>query len=428
MKRKMIMGFLVITLAVQGCMFNTIGAAEDERESVESSIQAREENVPVEVENVSIEWNNETGVDLELPISIKDKISVGNVETYLYSSFDNQSDSLDKLKEKAPHLLDAIKTEYSLETISELNWSEYYSNLNDYVDLVAPAEWYDQYYDEIKYAESFFDIYENEDQNNEIIEMLEEKKEADVTQSILTDEEFIYLLPYDSDFVEYFKNNEVITEILRENSFSGVLHDLNSDMVMYNTSIDNKVGVRATKNKDVYLSGTSIALANEYATRYAENYNKEYAYYKGKDCTNFVSQILRYTGIQMEYSGNDNSDEGWWYKGKNKHSKSWTVANTFAKYMGVGKKFSNHDEFSQYVQVGDFISSDTNDDGDWNHMGYVTQTKNIKDGTSYYDYKVAQHSSNYYKWVSEKENHWENNSGKYAIVRRTNIQKRAGLK
>lgn len=178
MKRKMIMGFLVITLAVQGCMFNTIGAAEDERESVESSIQAREENVPVEVENVSIEWNNETGVDLELPISIKDKISVGNVETYLYSSFDNQSDSLDKLKEKAPHLLDAIKTEYSLETISELNWSEYYSNLNDYVDLVAPAEWYDQYYDEIKYAESFFDIYENEDQNNEIIEMLEEKKEA----------------------------------------------------------------------------------------------------------------------------------------------------------------------------------------------------------------------------------------------------------
>ena len=44
-----------------------------------------------------------------------------------------------------------------------------------------------------------------------------------------------------------------------------------------------------------------------------------------------------------------------------------------------------------------------------------------KNGRRYYDYKVAQHTGNYHKWVSDKDNHWEEIEEKgygYGIIRR----------
>ncbi|MFR2706825.1 MAG: hypothetical protein ACLTAT_11060 [Lachnospira eligens] len=43
-----------------------------------------------------------------------------------------------------------------------------------------------------------------------------------------------------------------------------------------------------------------------------------------------------------------------------------------ARYMGVG--FTTHDnfDFSVNIQRGDFVSLDVNNDGDWDHMGFVT--------------------------------------------------------
>ena len=70
---------------------------------------------------------------------------------------------------------------------------------------------------------------------------------------------------------------------------------------------------------------------------------------------------------------------------ENKHSISWIRANTFAKYMG-----------------------------------FVTDRKTTQ-LNGYYDYRVAQHTSNYHEWTSSSKNGWENvgkDGGTYGRVRR----------
>lgn len=103
-----------------------------------------------------------------------------------------------------------------------------------------------------------------------------------------------------------------------------------------------------------------------------------------------------------------------------KHSISWIRADTFAKYMGVGYTTTSHSTFTNNIQKGDFIGADFGNDGDWNHMGFVTD-KETTMSNGYYDYKVAQHTSNYHEWTSSSNNGWdtiESDGGKYGRVRR----------
>ena len=87
--------------------------------------------------------------------------------------------------------------------------------------------------------------------------------------------------------------------------------------------------------------------------------------------------------------------------------------------MGVG--FTTHDnfDFSVNIQRGDFVSLDVDNDGDWDHMGFVTNVEN--ETGKYLDYKIAQHSDNYNAWASEEVNHWDEQEGdgaRYGRVRR----------
>lgn len=70
---------------------------------------------------------------------------------------------------------------------------------------------------------------------------------------------------------------------------------------------------------------------------------------------------------------------------------------------------------------GTFVVADFQNDGDWDHCGFVTQRDNyVGSSYGYYDYKIAQHTSNYHAWASSSENNWENignDGGKYARVR-----------
>ena len=98
--------------------------------------------------------------------------------------------------------------------------------------------------------------------------------------------------------------------------------------------------------------------------------------------------------------------------------------------MGVG--FTTHDnfDFSVNIQRGDFVSLDVDNDGDWDHMGFVTNVDFMyEDGyhyqenetRKYLDYKIAQHSDNYNAWASEEVNHWDEQEGdgaRYGRVRR----------
>ena len=75
-------------------------------------------------------------------------------------------------------------------------------------------------------------------------------------------------------------------------------------------------------------------------------------------------------------------------------------------------------------------SLDVDNDGDWDHMGFVTNVDFMyEDGYhyqenetgKYLDYKIAQHSDNYNAWASEEVNHWDEQEGdgaRYGRVRR----------
>ena len=76
----------------------------------------------------------------------------------------------------------------------------------------------------------------------------------------------------------------------------------------------------------------------------------------------------------------------------------------------------------QGLREGDFISYDKYNDGAWDHMGYVTDTSGVlkthtweyngEDGNysglvNYYNFRVAQHTTNYHAWASGDTNNWE---------------------
>ena len=82
-------------------------------------------------------------------------------------------------------------------------------------------------------------------------------------------------------------------------------------------------------------------------------------------------------------------------------------------HQGVVYSTTNHNSFKSNIKKGSFIVADYENDGDWDHCGFVT------DKTSN-DYKVAQHTSNYNAWTSTSTNNWDkvgSNGGKYARVR-----------
>ena len=65
---------------------------------------------------------------------------------------------------------------------------------------------------------------------------------------------------------------------------------------------------------------------------------------------------------------------------------------------------------SKNVKRGSFITKDSANDKDWDHMGFVTEiTENKKttEGSTYYDFKVAQHTADYHAYVSSKKCGWD---------------------
>lgn len=73
--------------------------------------------------------------------------------------------------------------------------------------------------------------------------------------------------------------------------------------------------------------------AIKYAMTYAYNPNPNYVYFKGDDCTNFISQCLRAGGAKDDY----NPTHPWWYK-NNKPSICWSVAASLYWYIKTSTK------------------------------------------------------------------------------------------
>lgn len=173
--------------------------------------------------------------------------------------------------------------------------------------------------------------------------------------------------------------------------------------------------------------GSTVPFADEivYASQYATSPNTAmYEYFSGADCANFASQILE-AGWQGQ-NVTSSKYSGWWHKctlGIHTYSRSWTAADYFARYWGVSYETDNHADFSSHLSTGCFIAMDIGNDGDWDHIGYITNVYGSIGSYGYYNYRVAQHSSNYHEWATSPTNSWDAAEGtvKYGVIIRQKI-------
>ena len=314
------------------------------------------------------------GIDTQ--ISVNDYIVVDGSVIPLYCTFENKNEAIEEIKQKAETLLNLVKEKYSLsDDLNEENWENYREKVNQYItEYNAESEYFDEYSNLL----TFFDIYENEDQNNEI------KQYSTKARSTTMKDELAAMLPYDSE--------------------STLVKNFNEKAL--------KVSEKLNQARSYSLNNAIV-----YANKYATSPNKtDYAYFSTGDCTNFTSQILEAAGVSQEVYDSENS--GWWHKvstgafgiKNHTHSISWIRAKTFARYMGIGLNTNNHWDFSASLQKGDFVAFDKAADGDVDHNAFVVDRDNYAanyNGMNYYNYKIAQHTSNYCAWASSDTNNWE---------------------
>ncbi len=308
-------------------------------------------------------------------------ISVNNVENSLYRVFENQAKALEDIKLKVPDLLDTLASEYNLEPLSDSSWQEYRDAMYMLFDSSNKPEDYSESNKDFRTLRAFFDIYENYQKNQEIMAVYN----GLTTSKSSAIQELGLLLPYTEPLAQEFMS---ITTLRQP---------------------------RASFNIN-----NAIAYARKHAT--FVNY-PAYHYFPSGDCTNYVSQILENGGVrQVVY---DSVYSGWWHKRTaglfHTHSQSWTLADVFSRYMGVKYTSRSHIYLAKNIDKGNIIAADFDGDGDWDHLGFVTESNDYySPSCGFYDYKVAQHTSNYLAWTSSKTNGWEligPDGGTYARIR-----------
>ncbi|WNO79458.1 amidase domain-containing protein [Streptococcus suis] len=353
------------------------------------------------VESIKTEFEQMFGFDDSKTISLK------GITNKMFIEFDSQEDALYKVKNRCSDILDKIKGQYNLDDLSEANWQDYYDGLYSIIDDAGDILDISETDYEYRFLRAFFDIYENKFKNDKVDELysvdlssrvIDNGEEKNASEVIANN------LPYQSNFSkEYFEKLNVYEDYISD-----------SDKII------------EEKNNSELRVAINVEPAVSYASAHATSPNTPaYHYFHRGDCTNFVSQILEASGVSQDVY--DSVHSGWWHKynpnawlDKHTHSRSWTMADTFARYMGVILTRTNHRNFSANVFRGSIIAGDWTDDGDWEHMAFVTAADNYVGSYGYYDYKVAQHTSDYHLWTSNSGNNWENigsDGGRYGRIR-----------
>ena len=316
-------------------------------------------------------------------------IEINGIDNPLYCVFKDKEYAMNKLKENVPDLLEYIKNKYNLQTLNSSNWKDYKTSM---YELMNDDSKYNEDSKEIIILRSFFGIYEDDEKNEEIIEYVNTNNKKIKNVDSIEYLEISYMLPYYSSMARSVEENTTY-----------------------------KINAKSSFN---------VSKAINYAKKYAyEANNKDYEVFK-QDCTNFASQILEAGGVSQEVY--DSVYKGWWHKKTmiafvphHTNSHSWSLADVFARYMGVGYTTNNNNDFSKNIKKGDFVALDFDNNGTWDHLGFVTDKKTSPAcywNGDYIDYKIAQHSDNYNAWGSDKnENNWPKKGtqgAKYARIRR----------
>jgi hypothetical protein len=175
------------------------------------------------------------------------------------------------------------------------------------------------------------------------------------------------------------------------------------------------------------------AKAKVYAEQFAEKPNiLQYPYYKGNDCTNFVSQVLKAGGIKEV--GDMWDSYGSWFcrtidssnKGLKNVSITWRAARYFRKHWGndngIGinrsiifeeiKVIESLTDFSYIynrLEVGDVIQYIDFSKGNYPYHSQVIHRKGYNKSIARKDIFIAQHTSNkknvsLYEYLSKLDN------------------------
>lgn len=413
MKKRMITLFLVLCLTAS--LFVPASAAESDQSLLSVG--------NVQMENVDVAFENSVVASFG-SISVKDAVVINGVTNYLYPTFDDVNASLSKLESEIPEYYRLVDAKVNLAETYTLPYPEQYAtdfqvdidravdaslhaqadsaftSIQDTTQLqdlkVATAERLEL--QQVKF-DAFLDIYENNAQNEEIKAYLASTSTPDP-------EVLAYMLPYNSPFSRAFFDSSSV-------------------------SVTAAAAQPFNKSK-----GTEYAI--KWATSRNTNSYPDYSS-KGGDCANFASQIMVAGGIKMHYATLTSS--GWYCKRVGTvnpgtgfvSSESWRRADKFVRFMGTsGNTCKDFKKFSAKILAGDFIAFDETNDGEWDHVGYVTEKGRYGtypyldyDGStkqkSYTNFCVAQHSKDYYAWINSRINAWElldNGVNVYAIVRR----------
>ena len=358
-------------------------------------------NKNISIKNINESFKVDENLDEINSIIYKKSLKINNEEYKLYPTFDNSKTALENISIQAKNVLREIKSRYDLGEFSEFTWKEYYDKSLDYESYICDLYYsnsnesskYKNLVDEISLLLEFFDIYENNEKNKEIIELVNNK-------NISSD----YLLVNLSEKLPY--NNKVA--ILKDKKYV----DIKENMGLNN--LDSSMSQDDSEEE----------VSEKY--EYVEEKSNLYKYINGADCTNFVSQIKRAGGVPrcIKYSGGNDIRINWstsWHciPKEDKYSTVWVNANAFVRFFGVKYSTKSFISFADNVKKGSFVSFDRTDDGEFDHNGFITHTirkkgesrrkvKYLDTNLTYKDFKLAQHSNRYNEWTSVgKKNHWE---------------------
>lgn len=343
MKKKL----LVLGMATIMCVGLSFNAMASEAEVEETTAESATSEKTIETYPSTITTFGTSSVIENTLVYYGEKIP-------MYPTFEDKEAAIQDLYGQAGELLSNIETKYGLGTLSEDNWKEYLENAQEYIysGENGVLDWEA----EPQALFVFFDIYENDESNQEIID--------NYNPLLKNADDELYSLPYD-----------------REN-----------------------LGIQ---EPEIEPRGWSLSAARAYCKNFAVTPNSAgYGVFKN-DCTNFASQIKFEGGFAQQYTGNINT--GWWHTGDgvyNRYSTSWINADKFVKRLGTDFTTSSFSDLSYRVKAGKLIAFDSARDGGWDHVAFVYKVG--KDRGSYMNLKIAQHSSNYLAWVSSSTNGWEN--------------------
>jgi len=371
--------------------------------NAETDMDINKKQYLVEGELVSREQMLSTLCQSDLnSIRFKVPTAVAGKNIDYYCTYSNRDSALEEMLKKYDDAITFMRKYVELpETFDSTNIDELQNGLYRIFELANDIP--NRIVEELTEIQIFFDIYENDEVNDQIDELISAYNSA--TKMKKTNGERQEILNQIDELIPLYSENFGTIETARLNM--------------------QRVGQ------------INVSAATQYAVKYASTPNRgQYHYFSNGDCTNFTSQILEAAGIQQIVYESEHS--GWWHKKvvhanghtvytTHTHSRSWTMADVFARYMGVTLSTTSLQQWSRNVSQGDFIGLDFANDGNWNHVGYVTETGSLQSYESelgqycipYYDVKIAQHTSNYHDWTSSSKNSWETyaEKGRYGIIR-----------